>query len=179
MSMLATAPAGPAPAAAERLRAALSHKPDGVVETIARDAGVTPRDVLDALSPGEAIFLPGTRFTEVWASLQAWSEVLLIVHTDDVVLEARGPLPAGSDGQGWFNIHGDSPIGGHIRRDGCTEIAIVDRRFHGRRSCSVWFLNASGGAMLKVFVPRDRSRTLDPEALARFEALRAGAVAGA
>lgn len=161
-------------AAAERARAALLVKPDGIVEAIAKDAGVTPRDVLDALPSGTVSFLPGERFEAVWSALALWREVLLIVHTEDIVLEVRGALPAGTEGHGWFNIHGDSPIGGHIRRSGCTEIALIDRPFHGRRSCSVWFLNASGAAMFKVFVPRDERRELDPEALAAFESLKTG-----
>lgn len=163
----------PDPASAERLRAALAIKPDGVVEAIAKDAGLSPRDVLEALPSGEAVFVPAERFATVWSGLCEWPGVLFIVHTDDIVLEVRGPLPGGSEGHGWFNIHGDSPIGGHIRRDRCAVIAFVDRPFHGRRSCSVWFLNEAGYAMFKVFVPRDETRALMADALARFEALRA------
>jgi putative heme utilization carrier protein HutX len=155
----------------ERARSALAEKPDGLVETIARDAAVSPRDVLEALPAGEAVFVGADRFLDVWASLAAWREVLVIVQAGTVVIEVRGPLPVGTDGHGWYNIHGDSPIGGHIKRDACTGIALVDRPFHGRRSCSVWFLDGDG-AMLKVFVPRDAARALDPDALARFEALR-------
>ncbi|WP_181702071.1 heme utilization cystosolic carrier protein HutX [Chthonobacter albigriseus] len=157
----------------QRLRIALAARPDGVVETIAKDAGLTPRDVLEALGPGEVAFLPADSFESIWADLAGWEEVLLIVHTEDIVLEVNGPLPSGSHGHGWFNIHGDSPIGGHIRRDRCAAVAIVDRQFHGRRSCSVWFLNGDGHAMFKVFVPRDETRALKPALLTRFDALRA------
>ncbi len=97
----------------------------------------------------------------------------MIVHTEDIVLEVEGCLPDGSEGHGWFNIHGDSPIGGHIRKDRCVSIAFVDRGFHGRRSCSVWFMNAEGRAMFKVFVRRDKDRNLLDDQVQRFEALRA------
>ena len=43
-----------------------------------------------------------------------WGEILFIVHTADIVLECAGTLPPGSFGHGYFNMHGDSPIGGHI-----------------------------------------------------------------
>lgn len=155
----------------ERLKAALIAKPDGVIETIARDVGLSPRDVLEALGPEAARMLPAEAFDAIWDRLTGWEEVLLIVHTADVVLEVTGRLPAGTTGQGWFNIHGDGPIGGHLRKDNCTAVALVDRQFHGRRSCSVWFLNGRGEAMVKVFVPRDENRQLKADQLAAFEAL--------
>lgn len=175
MSALPTSQATDAASAdaAARATAALALKPDGIVEAIARDAGLSLRQVLEILPPGQAVFIGGDRFDDVWGSLGRWREVLLIVQTGDVVLEVRGPLPPGTEGGSWFNVHGDSPIGGHIRKVACTQIAFVDRPFHGRRSCSVWFMDEAGAALFKVFVPRDAARTLDPDALSAFEALRA------
>jgi len=103
--------------------------------------------------------------------LQAWGEVLFIVHTPDIVLECVGKIPPGSVGRGYFNIHGDSPIGGHIKHDNCAGIAFVARPFMGRQSRSIQFFNADGGAMFKVFVRRDAERNLLPEQLERFDAL--------
>jgi putative heme utilization carrier protein HutX len=85
----------------------------------------------------------------------------------------QGPAAAGSSAQGYFNIHGDSPIGGHIKADRCSAIYFIDRLFHGRRSCSVQFINGEGEAMFKIFVPRDEKRELIADQLAKFEALRA------
>lgn len=158
--------------AAGRARAALSEKPDGVVEAIAASAGVTPLDVLGVMPEGAAVLVPAEHFNAIWEALGSWGAVLLIVHTEDIVLEVEGSLPAGSEGHGWFNIHGDSPIGGHIAKNRCVSIAFVDRAFHGRRSCSVWFMNADGRAMFKVFVRRDKERVLIAEQLQRFEALK-------
>ncbi|MBP2548640.1 putative heme utilization carrier protein HutX [Neorhizobium galegae] len=155
-----------------RAMAALGEKPDGVVEAIAATAAVTPAEILALLPAGAATQAPETAFEAIWAAMTGWGEVLFIVHTDDIVLEAEGSLPAGSEGHGWFNIHGDSPIGGHIRKENCAGITFVDRAFHGRRSCSVWFMNRKGAAMFKVFVRRDAARELIGEQLTRFEALR-------
>lgn len=157
---------------AERARAALAEKPDGVVEAMAAQANVTPAEILAVLPAGAVVLAPGERFLTIWQDMTGWGDVLLIVNTDDVVLEVEGALPEGSEGHGWFNIHGDSPIGGHIRRDRCVSIAFVDRGFHGRRSCSVWFINADGRAMFKVFVRRDEERVLLADQLQRFGALR-------
>jgi putative heme utilization carrier protein HutX len=156
----------------ERALAALAEKPGGVIEQIAAKAEVTPAEVLAILPEGAAVVVPSEKWEPIWKDLTSWGEILMIVHSDDIVLEVEGSLPEGSEGHGWFNIHGDSPIGGHIRKERCVSIAFVDRGFHGRRSCSVWFMNADGKAMFKVFVRRDKERNLLEEQVARFEALR-------
>ncbi|THV10895.1 heme utilization cystosolic carrier protein HutX [Rhizobium rhizophilum] len=156
----------------QRALAALAEKPDGVIEQIAAKADVTPAEVLAILPEGAAILVPSEGWEPIWKDLTSWGEILMIVHTEDIVLEVEGSLPEGSEGHGWFNIHGDSPIGGHIRKERCVSIAFVDRGFHGRRSCSVWFMNADGRAMFKVFVRRDKERNLLEDQVSRFEALR-------
>ncbi|GGF88012.1 MULTISPECIES: heme utilization cystosolic carrier protein HutX [Rhizobium] len=157
----------------ERALAALAEKPDGIVESIAAAADVTPAEILEILPEGSAVIAPKESFLDIWNELTTWGIVLFLVHTEDVVAEIDGELPVGSEGHGWFNIHGDSPIGGHIKKDNCASITFVDRAFHGRRSCSIWFMNAKGAPMFKVFVKRDEARELLPEQLAKFEALRA------
>ncbi|WP_027488549.1 heme utilization cystosolic carrier protein HutX [Allorhizobium undicola] len=161
------------PDALERARALLAEKPDGVVETIAGEAGVTPAQILSLLPAGSAVTLPAEHFQPIWERLGGFGEVLMIVHTADIVLEVVGRLPPGSEGHGWFNVHGDSPIGGHIRLERCGSITFVDRMFHGRRSLSVWFMNGEGHAMFKVFVRRDAEKALIGEQVTLFEALRA------
>ncbi len=156
----------------ERAMAALAAKPDGVIEAIAANADVTPAEILEILPPGAAVIAAKEHFVDIWSEMGSWGEVLFIVHTEDIVLEAEGSLPHGSEAHGWFNIHGDSPIGGHLKKDNCASITFVDRNFHGRRSCSVWFMNEKGAAMFKVFVRRDENRDLIGEQLTKFEALR-------
>ncbi|MDE1157859.1 MAG: heme utilization cystosolic carrier protein HutX [Neorhizobium sp.] len=155
-----------------RAVAALAAKPDGIVEAIAGEANVTPAEILDILTDGSAVVAGKDHFLDIWNEMTTWGIVLFLVHTEDVVAEIDGSLPMGSEGHGWFNIHGDSPIGGHIKKDNCASIAFVDRAFHGRRSCSIWFMNAKGSAMFKVFVKRDEARELLGEQLQKFEALR-------
>lgn len=157
----------------ERALAALAEKPDGIVESIAAAADVTTAEILEILPEGSAVIAPKESFLDIWNELTTWGIVLFLVHTEDVVAEIDGELPVGSEGHGWFNIHSDSPIGGHIKKDNCASITFVDRAFHGRRSCSVWFMNTKGAPMFKVFVKRDEARELLPEQLAKFEALRA------
>lgn len=155
---------------------ALKAKPDGVLEMIAAQCGVPLRRVFDELPQGAAQHVAGGRLEEIWQELTKWGDVLFIVHTSDIVLECKGLLPPGTIAQGYFNIHGDSPIGGHIKADRCAAIYFIDRLFHGRRSCSVQFINGDGEAMFKVFVRRDEKRELIADQLALFEALRAKTV---
>lgn len=161
-------------ALAPRLRQALAAAPGAVLEEIARGEGATYREVLDALDAAEAVTAPASAFDRLWADLATWTgDITFLVHSSDGVFETRGTIPPGSHGRGFFNIHGDSPIGGHIRADRCSAIYFVDRPLFGRRSCSVQFVNRDGGAMFKIFVGRDAQRALDPGQVARFEALRA------
>lgn len=150
----------------------LAQNPDGVLERIAQEYGVSTKDVVAALPPEHQTVVAGERFADVFADLQSWGEVLFIVHTADIVLECAGTIPPGNFGRGYYNLHGDSPIGGHIKAENCTDIVFVSRPFMGRHSCSIQFFNAAGEAMFKVFVRRDAERNLIPQQVEKFEALR-------
>jgi hypothetical protein len=156
------------PPLAERLR----QNADGILEQIARDYGVSTFEVVRALRAEHYSVVPGSKLGEVLGALTAWGEVLFIVHTPDIVLECAAAVPPGSFGRGYFNLHGDSPISGHIKADNCAHIAFVSRPFMGRPSCSLQFFNGAGEPMFKVFVRRDNDRNLIAEQVERFEALR-------
>jgi len=159
--------------ALQRARDLLAAKPNGLIEAIAREAGVSTQAALELLPAGQRLFVAGDRFEAVWTEMASWGEVLFLMHTPDVVLECVGTLPVGSFGHGYYNIHGDSPIGGHIKAENCKAIYVVDRATaQGRRACSVQFFNGAGEVMFKVFVRRDAERALLPEQLARFETLK-------
>ena len=150
----------------------LAANPDGVLERIAAECGVSTLDVVKALPEDYRTVVSGSLFSEIMADLETWGDVLVIVHTPDIVLECVGPIPPGTIGRGYFNLHGDSPIGGHIRHENCAEIAFVSRPFNGRPSCSIQFFNGQGAAMFKVFVRRDKERNLLPDQVKKFEDLR-------
>lgn len=155
------------------LRDLVAKKPDGVVEAMAREAGVPTQVALEAMPEAQRLFAPSEQFEPIWREVGGWGEILFIVHTADIVLECKGSLPACTFGQGYYDIHGDSPIGGHIRVANCRAIYLVDRAFHGRRSCSIRLFNGEGEAMFKIFLRRDSARNLLPDQLERFEGLKA------
>jgi putative heme utilization carrier protein HutX len=156
----------------QRIDAAIAEKPDGILETVAATTGASLLQVMERLPDKSVTLFEARRFDEIWSSLRGWGEILFIVHTEDIVQECVGSLPEGSHAHGYFNIHGESPISGHIKASNCKAIAVVDRPFHGKRSCSVQFLNSQGNAMFKIFVRRDADRLLLPEQLVRFENLK-------
>jgi heme iron utilization protein len=157
---------------AARIDSALQEKPDGILEMVAGKCETSLWQVFQRLPAGQAVAVAGDSFEELWTGLTTWGTVLFIVHTEDIVLECEGALPPGTSSHGYFNIHGDSPFGGHIKASNCARIVFVDRAFHGRRSCSVQFLNVAGNAMFKVFVRRDIQRKLLVEQLKNFESAR-------
>jgi putative heme utilization carrier protein HutX len=159
------------------VRDALRENPDGVLEMIADAHSVTYRTVLDCLPHENAVRASAESFDRIWQDLTTWGRVVFIVHTADGVFETACTIPPGSHGRGYFNIHGDSPLGGHLKIERCAAIYFVDRPFFKRRSCSVQFINEDGQAMFKIFVARDEEKNLKPDQLARFETLRAAIAA--
>lgn len=164
--------AGPKATGIAAVLAALSEKPDGVLETLAELHAVTYQAVIECLAPEQRQKAAPSTFDAIWQDLTTWGPIMFIVHTVNGVFETKAPLPPGTHGRGYFNIHGDSPIGGHLRVERCAAIYFIDRPFFGRRSCSIQFIDTDGNAMFKVFVGRDEKRELLPEHVARFAKLR-------
>ena len=156
------------PPLAERL----AQSADGMLEQIAREYGVSTFEVVRALPAEHRAIVAGARFEEIMQALTTWGEVLFIVHTPDIVLECAGKVPPGGFGRGYYNMHGDSPIGGHLKAENCTHVVFVSRPFMGRPSRSLQFFNGAGEAMFKVFVRRDAERNLLADQMQRFDELR-------
>ena len=164
--------AAPAEKALDRARRMLAEKPDAMVESVAKETGLPTRAVLELTPPEGRTLIAPECFEALWQELATWGTVMFLVHTPDIVLECEGALPVGAFGHGYYNIHGDSPIGGHIKASNCAAIYVVDRQLTSRRVCSVQFFNGAGEVMFKVFVRRDAQRALLPAQLARFESLK-------
>jgi putative heme utilization carrier protein HutX len=154
------------------LVARLALNADGILEQIAREYGVSTLEVVRNLLPDHRSVVEGGAFESVMQDVTTWGDILFIVHTPDIVLECSGPLPPGTFGRGYYNVHGESPIGAHIRAENCAAIAFVSRPFMGRPSRSIQFFNNAGEAMFKIFVCRDEKRELIADQVAKFDALR-------
>lgn len=153
------------------LRSYLAENPGAVIEDVARDHGVSPRAVIEALPFDLVKLREGGSFAEVMQDIAQWGEVTLIVHTSDGIFEFSGSLPAGEIGRGYFNLMQPKGLHGHLRHERCAVIAFVERPFMGKSSAFVAFLNVDGGVMFKVFVGRDEARALRQDQLERFRTL--------
>jgi len=153
------------------LRAHMADNPGAVIEDVARERKVTPRQVLEALPPAMAAFAGGEHFAAAMRDVAEWGEVTLIVHTDDAIFEFTGAVPSGEIGRGYFNLMQPKGLHGHLRHERCAAIAFVERPFMGKTSAFLAFVNVDGGIMFKVFVGRDENRALRSDQLARLKLL--------
>jgi putative heme utilization carrier protein HutX len=157
--------------AAHSIAEYLADHPDVIVEQFAKESGVTPHAVVQALPATLRRFVDGARFVEAMQDIATWGDITLIVHTEDGIMEFGGPIPAGQVSRGYYNVPGSRGFHGHLRHDRCAGIAFVERPFMGRASASILFFNADGAIMFKVFVGRDENRNLKPDQLEAFRAL--------
>jgi len=153
------------------LKAHMAQNPGAVIEDVARERGVAPRAVIEALPSTMLRIAGGDGFVAVMQDIAQWGEVTLIVHTDDAIFEFTGAIPAGEVGPGYFNLMQPKGLHGHFRHERCGGVAFVERPFMGKSSAFVAFLNVDGGIMFKVFVGRDETRALRGDQLQRFQAL--------
>lgn len=157
----------------DAIRRELAENPGGILESTAAQNGLSLQTVVELLPDEMWSRVSGDLFVEVMEDLTTWGKVTVIAHTADVILEVEGEVPPGKLGHGFYNLHGDSPIGGHLRAGNCKAIHFLHRPFMGKESMSIQFFNADGGSMFKVFVGRDENRALKPDQIARFEQLKA------
>lgn len=80
----------------------LATQPDGTLEQIAQDYQVSPLDVVRELP--ERVLVSAEHFDRVWDSMTEWGDVTTLVHTADIILEHKGPLPSGFHRHGYFNL---------------------------------------------------------------------------
>jgi heme iron utilization protein len=158
-------------AAKPDLASALAADPGAVVETVAKEHGVTTREVVEAMPAEMCKFAPASAFIDAMKDIATWGEVTLIVHTDDGIMEFTGTVPPGEVGRGYFNLMARTGFHGHLRHERCAGLCFMERPFMGRLSASVLFFNVDGGIMFKVFVGRDEKRELKEDQLAKFRAL--------
>jgi len=139
------------------LRRYMADNPGAVIEDAAREHGVAPRAVIEAMPDGMRRFALADQFEAVMQDIAAWGEVTFIIHTDDAIFEFTGSVPKGQMGHGYFNLMQPKGLHGHFRPQRCAAIAFVERTFRNKSSAFVAFINVDGGIMCKVFVRRDEN----------------------
>jgi heme iron utilization protein len=153
------------------LKARFEQDQSGVLEDIAREAGLTTRAVMDCMPPECHAVADGAAFLDVMMDVADWGEITLLVHTADVILEYKGNLPPGRVAAGFFNLHGTA-LGGHLRLENCASIHFLRRLFMKLDTATIVFVNRDGEPMFKIFAGRNPDRSLKPDQLLRFASLR-------
>lgn len=148
----------------------LEKDPGAIVEYMAEAHGASPADVAACLPAEQATLVSAKHFDAVLDDMRSWGRITFIVHTPEIIFEAKGEIPKGVRSNGMFNLHGD--IGGHIRVDNCTAIYFASRPFMGMDTFSVQFYGKSGNCMFKIYLGRDSKRQMIPEQIEKFKALR-------
>lgn len=154
----------------DALKTALADNPTAALEDIARTAGVTPLNVLEALPEGEVTALPGGLMVEVLEDIATWGEITFIVNTGPVILECKAPLGKGTVGKGMYNLN-EKPICGHLNHTACARVAFVRRKLFSMETRSVQFYAKDGSCMFKIYLGRDEARALKADQVAAFDAL--------
>lgn len=155
----------------ETVKIALSADGGAILDYIARDNDVSLADVISCLPVEQAQTIAGDKFNQVMMEISGWGEITFLVHTADIVLEVKGELPTGSEGRGFYNLHG-KPIGGHLKGENCSTISFVSRPVFKNDAHSVQFFNKDGGCMFKIYLGRDDERQLIPAQVEKFKNYR-------
>jgi len=152
----------------------IEQDPKVKIFTLAGELNVPEQAIMECLPANEAVKVGPEHFDEIMAMVATWGNVTTIVQTDTMVLEAKGMLPMGSHGHGYFNLMGDTNynVGGHIRADLLSAVYFVERPFMGIPSMSIQFFDLSGDPIFKIYLGRDKKRQLLPDQVEAFNTLR-------
>lgn len=161
------------------IREKLLENPGLMLEGIATNASLTLAEVIELLPESMWKKKDGSCFVEIMQSLPALGKVILVMNTQDAILEFSGVLPNGKLGQGFYNFAYNGPLHGHLRASHCQSIYLVERPFMKKQTVSLQFINKAGNAMFKIFAGRDEKGELVPEQLAVMRSWFSGDETGA
>jgi heme iron utilization protein len=159
-------------AALAALKVRFAQDQSGVLEDIARENGLTTREVMACLPTNCHSVVDGSFFENVMADVAGWGEITFLVHTADIIFEYKGALPPGRIARGFYNLLGE-PISGHIKFENCDSIHFLRRAFMTLDTASIVFVNRDGEPMFKVFAGRNADRSLKADHVAAFDRLQA------
>ncbi len=84
--------------ATETIRNAILAKPDGILEHLAEEHGVSLRAVIDCLPDDSATAETCARFVDVLSDVADWGDITFVCHSKDAVVEFCGLFPTGRMG---------------------------------------------------------------------------------
>lgn len=162
------------PSLNEKIAQRITDKKPLMLGMMAKEFGATELEVAKALPKEMRAFAPKESFDAVWTELTSWEKATFIMQSKGTVLEIKGTIPPGKHGHGYFNLMGESGVGGHLKVDDLAAICFMSMPFMGLESHSVQFFNADGEVKFSVYAGRE-GKVLIPAVCESFLRLKEAA----
>lgn len=156
----------------QAVAACIQEKKPVMLGSMAARFNVSEYDIARVLPADMRAFAPAHAFDQIWAGLADWEKATFIVEHLGSVLEIKTPIPQGTYGHGWFNLTGNSPLGGHLKMDDLKAVAFLSMPFMGLESLSLQFFNTDGAVKFSIYAGRDEQRRIIPSVRESFFRLR-------
>ena len=145
---------------------AASEAPPATFQATGR-LGLTEGIIASALPPDKAMGVSGQHFRDIWASLQDWGIVTLLILKGGNVFEIQGPVRPGKDStiSNYFNLeYGVGGAGGHLRPDLLGSIYAIALNSSKGNIRGVAFYDAVGDSPFAVYMREDEEITAERQA---------------
>lgn len=159
---------------AARIAPALAKGPVGPVSSaaLAQELGLNEALIVSSYDRQQAVGVSGASFAQVWGSLNAWGESMILVTKGGNVFEITSKIPPGepSKRSKFFNLKGSGAgLSGHLRPDLITAIYGFALPTKDGATRGVMFFGENGDSVYGVFVASEgRQPTADE--MAKFQA---------
>lgn len=159
---------------AARIAPALARGPVGPVSSaaIATELSLNEALIVSTYKPEQAVGVSGASFAQVWGSLNAWGESMILITKGGNVFEVTSKIRPGepSKRSKFFNLKGSGAgLGGHLRPDLISAIygfALPTKEGAAR---GLMFFGENGESAYGVFVASE-GRQPSADELAKFQA---------
>ena len=156
----------------QKIKEALAKQPNAYPSMIAQELGVSELAVVSQLPEDTVKQVAVGEFDKIMDEVTQWGDVLFLVRNGSVIAEVKGPIPKGNHSHGYFNLHGASPIGGHIHAESLGAICFVGKLVSGSESISIQFYDKSGNGMFKIYLGRGADRKILTEQKEKYDKLK-------
>lgn len=139
----------------------LQEKKPFTVSTFAEMYGISELEVCYAMPKEMRTITKGSHFEMVWKELATWEKATVIILYKGSAFEISTKISEGVNAHGYYNIMGETALGGHIKADNIHSIAFTTMPFMGLESCSVLFFDKAGGLIFSVYAGRENRQIIE------------------
>lgn len=125
------------------------------------------------MSTTELPEISGEHAQTLLEELPAWGKLTTIILHAGSVFEFKGEFPAGSLGEGFYNLRDEGQgFTGHIGVSKVSHITFQEGNHRGRMSYALVFRRENDEIVFKVFLGRDASGEVFAHQLNRYQQLK-------